>query len=226
MADVDLPPDVEEDLARLGEPQNRYEVRPMYVWRAYLQSGFMLFTGGILGLVCIIWIRHLHFLLFLIPGAMMLSAVRLWRAARRHSGMTILEYPVGIIRLQNGELYPFLWDDIVNVGVEFSTLSFSRDFKLPGYPWWLTDANALVLSKAGGEPFTIHRSLFADVRPLFTSIYSRTLETQWPAMIARIQDGVPAMFGDLAVSAEGLSVSGKPALPWGKTRLRCKINNG
>lgn len=221
MRELDLPAETSEYLAKLGAPVGEYEFKHRYFWLAFIQGVllFLLAAPQIVFVVLACFAGHLQTGLGFGAGAAActFAGVKLMRAAFRHADLTVLEYPVGVIHLQRGRLHAFLWQDIAELGVEFSD-SFEKKFKLPyaseSYPDWIHKAKSLTLRKADGRELSLNPSWFSNSQKLFESIYGNTFETLWSAAAENFRKGTAVGFGEITLGEAGISLKSKSPTPW------------
>src|SRR5262249_35253788 len=104
--------------------------------------------------------------------------------------------------------------------VEFSSVSFSHQFKLPfatqTYPAWLLKATNLTLRKDDGTSLEMHRALFAEHQDLFETAYNNTWAALGANLVEDFRMGRQIQFGEMAVSAVGLRINRGDPIPWTK----------
>jgi hypothetical protein len=212
----EMPREWEEKLVALGEPTSVFKVGLRYIVAA---------GGGALVLVglAVVIGRALPMAGL---ATLALAVVAVAVPAYRHAGLVILEYPVGLLSVRRGRVDSFLWKEITDVRLEFPDL-FKRFFPAVATgPRLQLDAavGACVDSLAGahsasatsvsGKTLRLRRFYFKEYRRLVGSLVTKTFEETWPAARANFSAGARIEFGTLALSHEGIVISGSVPAPW------------
>jgi hypothetical protein len=215
---------LERAVTELGEPEALYRIgRGRFL--AKLALGVLLLVYGAVGNY-IWWGRgpatfdHFVFLFLVVPP---LSGASLLVHMYRHRGLYVLVYPVGLLRLQRGEVDSFPWQEIETVRIRVQRADaalFSRDKDGNTIACWLpADVPTFKLWDAG---FTLVRSdgaeahfgpALSDFDLLAEEVQRRSFAWLWPAVRRRFLAGACVPFGELELEPAGLWHGGK-LLPW------------
>ncbi|HEX4614204.1 MAG TPA: DUF6585 family protein [Urbifossiella sp.] len=216
-----------DDLARarqeLGEPESLYQISPAW-FRTKLLVSLTLIAVGLGGFAvfgAIGWRAFHVFAHFIIwpLGTGLTLLVNLYR----QRGLFVLVYPTGLLRLRQGEVESFPWDEIVEVrlktqrvesvvlvrGPDGEPLACWLPAEVPDVQVWTA---GLTVVRADGA--TAHFSpVLAGYAELAEEVQRRSFPPLWAATVGRFHDGRMLPFGKLEVSILGIHHGGK-VLPW------------
>ncbi len=216
-----------DDLARarqeLGEPDALFQISPSW-FRTKLLVGLALIAVGLLGFAlwgAVGWKGfHVfaHFVFWPL-GTGVALLVNLYR----QRGLFVLIYPTGLLRLRQGEVESFPWDEVAEVRLKTQKVETVVLVRGPdGVPvgcWLPAEVPSAQVWTAGltvvrVDGAAVHFSpVLAGYAELAEEVQRRSFPPLWRDAVGRFNDGRMLAFGKLEVSLLGIHFAGK-VLPW------------
>ena len=216
-----------DDLARarqeLGEPDALFQISPSW-FRTKLLVGLALIAGGVAGFALwgLVGWRAFHVFAHFVLWPLGTGVVLLVNLYRQR-GLFVLIYPTGLLRLRQGEVESFPWDEVAEVRLKTQKVETVVLVRGPdGVPvgcWLPAEVPSVQVWTAGltvvrADGATVHFSpVLAGYAELAEEVQRRSFPPLWKVTIARFNDGRMLPFGKLEVSLLGIHFAGK-LLPW------------
>jgi hypothetical protein len=224
----DWPIELSEPVARLGTPNEVFNIPRSHAARKAVSGISLIVGGGIANYIYFVVFNmpiglDVHMLYLFLFGPI-ITGVGLMYAAWRDRGLWVLIFPMGILRWQRGEVVAFPWAEVREITF-YRVVECDRPKRKAG-PNREIITSWLPIAKMGSRTLGAHLiirredaaeailpSSVGEFRRLCQVVQEETFRLMWPKVWARFIDGSRVKFGDLALSLAGISRDGD-LLPW------------
>jgi hypothetical protein len=210
--DEALPPEVADELARLGEPTDEFRAGAGQLMLSTLAGVIALLLAGatLVGLIVLLAmprakggsgiavVKLAGVALFLVA-----TGVGLLRRARSNRGLRVLVFPGALARVQGEQVEVLRWEDVNAVRRVVNVKSEGVTVRTPVQ---------LLLVGRGGREMSFNEGL-AGLRELRQLVEQHTLRYMLPPAVEALEAGEAVGFGAVSVSKDGLH-HGLETLAW------------
>lgn len=223
----DWPVELSEPVARLGPPTDVFRIERTNAARKTV-SGIVLIIGGCIANY-LYWgvfngqFAGFHILYFLLFGPLV-TGLGLLYAAWRDRGLWVLNYPMGILRWQRGDVVSFPWDEVTEITF-YRVVECERPKRKTGPDGEMT-SSWLPIAKMGSRSLGAHLILrredgaeailpssLSEFRRLCQVVQEETFRAMWVKVWDQFLDGQRVRFGSVALSLGGIHRD-DDFLPW------------